>query len=269
MSGMWIYWSSRHSVAEGTMGDLAPDRAGRRCIKFFLQWCERFSISAFNERTDRCATGRMSLTPAGIYAECRLYRVWRCIGSIIIGMPDMQASTRIFLSTANKLQFFFASLLMQTTLVFFLIYGAVKGQWDWAGLLTTLGMTVLVFAFSGMFWVDTSELLVDDTGLSRKIAGRVLMQVPWTGIKTIREKCRNVPGARDDWPQIIIQVIPGFRRGVVLRLRRMLVITDKVEGFDELIEILNARIQQYSIQVEISSGGMLRAGRKLLGTPER
>jgi hypothetical protein len=175
-------------------------------------------------------------------------------------MPEIPARVRSFLSTADKGLAYSLCGALAGIPVFFLIYAFVKGETEVTGLFISLFLSVAILAFGAMFFVDTSELHVSDIGLARRICGRVCMQIPWTGIKSIRETFR--PKARNG-PQIIIQITPIFRRGVVFHFRRMIVISDQIERFDELVEILNARINQYSIRVEINSNGVWTQRSKL------
>jgi hypothetical protein len=61
--------------------------------------------------------------------------------------------------------------------------------------------------------------------------------------------------------------MPCQRRDLILRFRRKIVVTDEIVGFNELLEILNARIHQYSIRVEINSNGIWSERSRLATTP--
>jgi hypothetical protein len=179
-------------------------------------------------------------------------------------MSEVQATTRSFVSTADKAMVYSFCGAFAVIPIFFLIYAVIRGETLTGGFLFFSFLPIGVLAIGAMFFVDTSELLISDTGLARRICGGVCMQIPWTDIKGIRETFRTK--ARNG-PQIIIQVVPNFRRDVVLRFRRILVISDQIEAFDELVEILNARIHQYSIRVEVNSNGIWRQRSKLSATP--
>ena len=169
-----------------------------------------------------------------------------------------------FSSTADKTVAFSICGALAAIPFFSVILVLVKGEPVTGGFLLYLSLSLVFFVFGAFFFVDTSALLVGDIGLAREIGGRVCMQIPWTGIKRVREIFR--PKARNG-PQIIIQVIPTSRQGVVLRLRRALVFSDQFEGFNELIEIVNAKIEQHSIRVEVSANGSWRRRSKLTSTP--
>jgi hypothetical protein len=179
-------------------------------------------------------------------------------------MPETTAVPQSFKSTADKpvAYFFFAA--FAAVPIFFLLYAVFKGETLTGGFLIFSSLPLGILAFGVIYFLDTSDLLVSETGLARRICGDVRMQIPWADIQSMREifrtKVRN-------GPQVIIQVIPKFRRGMLIRYRRMFVISDQFESFDELVEILNDRIAQHSIRVEISSNGVWRQQSKLVATP--
>ena len=179
-------------------------------------------------------------------------------------MPETKIASQSFRSKADKAVVYFFISVFAVVPVFSLIYVLLKGETLTTGFLIYSFLPVGVLAIGVNFFLDTSELLVDETGLARRIYGGVVMQIPWTDIQRIRESFRTK--ARNG-PQVIIQVTPKFRRGLLLRYRRMLVISDQIESFDELIEILNERISRHSIRVEISSNGVWRQQSKLVATP--
>jgi hypothetical protein len=171
---------------------------------------------------------------------------------------------RGFVSTADKALVYSFYGAFAAIPIFLLTYAVVKGETLTVGFLFFTSLSIAVLAGAAIFFVDTSELLVSDSGLARKICGVVCMQIPWADIKRIREIFRTK--ARNG-PQIVIQVIPDSRRDVVLRVRRKIVMSDQIVAFDELVEVLNARIHQYSIRVEVNSNGIWTQRSKLTATP--
>jgi hypothetical protein len=179
-------------------------------------------------------------------------------------MAETKTISQSFKSTADKAVMYFLLGAYAAIPLFLLVYVEFKGEKLTTGFLIFSVLPIGILAIGVTFFVDTSELLIGEFGLARRIYGGVCMPIPWTDIQSVREIFRkNVRNG----PQVIIQVIPRFRRGILLRFRRMLVISDQIEGFDELIEILNARIAQHSIRVEISSNGVWRQHSKLVATP--
>jgi hypothetical protein len=170
-----------------------------------------------------------------------------------------------FISTADKGMTFAIVGALLGVMLFFPILAVAKGERLSGGILVFPLLATGVLAFAAMYYVDTAQLLVDDMGLGREICGSVCMQIPWTGIKSIRQIFR--PTVRNG-PQIIIQVIPHFRRGMLLRLRRALVISEQFEQFDELLAIFNARISEYAIQVETNSNGLWRRCSELVAAKD-
>ena len=123
-----------------------------------------------------------------------------------------------------------------------------------------------VFSFGATYFFDTSELLLDDTGIARRIFGRVCMPITWIGIKVIREQLlvnQRYGG------EIRIDILPNTPSDFALRFRRTIKLSEQVENFDELVDILNQKIKQYSIRVEVCSKGFWRSRSELVATPER
>jgi hypothetical protein len=176
---------------------------------------------------------------------------------------EMWAKARSFVSTTDKTTAISICGVLAAIPCFSLILVLFKGEPVTGGFLVYSSLSLVFLVFGLFFYVDTSELLVADVGLARRIGDRICMQIAWNQIRCVRETFR--PKARNG-SQIIIQVIPKFRRSAMLRLRRILVISEQFENFNELIEIINAKIEQHSIRVEVSSNGQWAQRSKLRTT---
>ena len=145
--------------------------------------------------------------------------------------------------------------------VLILVYADIKGEMQFGGFLAGLFVSLGFVFFGATYFIDTSELLLDDTGIRRKIFGRTRMEVPWTGIKVIREqflKNQKYGG------EIRIDILPAELRGIALRFRRTIKFSEEMESFDQLVHLLNARAEQYSIRIEVARQGIWRAESTLL-----
>ena len=160
---------------------------------------------------------------------------------------------RSFACTEDRMIGFSLGAALAAIPFFSLIFVFIKGEEMSTGFLVYCSMFVVFVVFLAFFFIDTTDLLVNETGVARRIGGRVCMQVPWSQIQQVREILR--PKVRNA-PQIVIQVIPTVRRGALLRFRRMIVISEQFEHFNDLVEILNTKITQRSIQVEVNSNGI-------------
>jgi hypothetical protein len=180
-------------------------------------------------------------------------------------VSKVQLSAKSFASTADKPLTFSVLGIFAILPLVFLLAAAVQGPLPWGGVTAPLVLSVAFFSFLAMSIMDSSELLLDETGLSRKIGGRVCMQIPWTGIRGIRETFQMTKRGE---PRIYIEVIPVERLGLALRLRRSLVTSDEIEDFDDLVAILNEQVKQCSIQVQIRTNGILKQRSQLLATWE-
>ena len=177
----------------------------------------------------------------------------------------VQQSAKSFLSTADKPVTF--SILGAFVIVpgLFVLGAAMQGPLPWGGVATFLFFSVFFSIFLAMFIMDSSELLLDETGLSRKIYGRVCMQIPWIGIISIRETFQITKRGEH---RIWIEVIPDKRADLALRLRRSIVTSDQIESFDDLIAMLNERVNQYSIRVDVRTKGIWKQRSQLLANWE-
>ncbi len=133
---------------------------------------------------------------------------------------------------------------------FVLIYAAIKGEMQLGGGLVCSFLLLGYFVFGATYFIDTSELVLDNTGIRRKMFGRMCMPIAWTRIKGIREQFlmnQRYGG------EIRIDILPTSPCDIALRFRRTIKFTEQVERFDELIDLLNQRIKQYAIPVEVCS----------------
>jgi hypothetical protein len=180
-------------------------------------------------------------------------------------VSKMQLTSKSFLSTADKPLTFSVLGIFALLPLTFLLASAIQGPVSWGVVVTWLFFSVFFLIFMMVFFMDSSELLLDENGLARKISGRVCMQIPWTGIRSIRETFQLTRrGERRIW----IHVIPKKRLGLALRLRRAIVTSDQIERFDELVAIVNERVAQYSIPVRVRTNGIWKQRPRLLATWE-
>jgi hypothetical protein len=178
----------------------------------------------------------------------------------------MAAATTSFCSTADKSIFYTISGALAGIPAFVLIYAEIKGEMQLGGGLACSFLLLGYLVLGATYFLDTSELILDDMGIRRKIFGRMCMPITWRGIKVIREQFlmnQRVGG------EIRIDILPNTPRDFSLRLRKTIKFSEQVEKFDELIDILNQRITQYSIPVEVCSNGIWRPRSELVATPER
>lgn len=178
----------------------------------------------------------------------------------------MPTPTRTFRSTADKGMFYSICGALVVAPMLLVAHAASHGKMQLGGVVFFLTCSLGYFYFCVMFFVDSSELIIDDAGLARRILGRVCMQTSWTGIKVIRE--RFLINQRYGG-EIRIDVLPKKIHGMTLCLRRTIKFSDQTESFDELIHILNQRIKEYSIRIEVCSKGIWRSRSELVATPER
>jgi hypothetical protein len=161
-----------------------------------------------------------------------------------------------FPSTVDRGVAFFICGAIECVLLFFLTYAVAKGQLT-LSVLIVFGALLSFFAVIHlMLLIYTSELLVSESGIARKFLGRSCLRIPWDGIRCIRERFVSSPKGS----VTTLQIIPSSRSSWDIRF------SDRIERFDELVEILNVRIQRHSIRVEINSTGLWQRRPQLVKT---
>jgi hypothetical protein len=141
-----------------------------------------------------------------------------------------------------------------------LICAAVQRQLMPLGCIMSLILAAFWLLVAGMQFADTTDLLTDETGLARTIRGSVIARTPWSGVKCIRESFRNSKNGA----KIVVRVVPMIKTGLFLRLRREIVFSHEVYGFEDLLDTLNGKIAQHGICVEIKSAGIWRRSASLV-----
>ena len=178
----------------------------------------------------------------------------------------MSAATTSFSSTADKSMFYSICGALAGIPVSVLIYAGIKGEMQLGGFLAGSFVSLGFVFFGAMYFLDTSELLLDEAGIKRNIAGRLCMPIAWSGIKVIREQFM---ANKNRGGEIRIDILPDVPGDFALRLRRTIKFSEQVENFDQLVAILNEKISQHSIRVEVCSKGVWRARAELSAIPER
>jgi len=175
----------------------------------------------------------------------------------------MSAVTTSFRSTAARVMVFTIFGLLGGLPAFVLIYAGFNGEMQLGGFIAGSLLALNFVFFASMFFLDTSELILDDNGIARKILGRVCMPIPWRGIKVIREQflVNQRRGGK-----IRIDILPAAASDFALRIT--IKFSEQVEDFDQLIDILNRRIKQHSIRVEVLSNGLWKPRSELVATVE-
>lgn len=165
----------------------------------------------------------------------------------------MSAPTRTFQNTADRALFYSICGALVAAPLLIVAHAASQGKMQLGGSIFFLTCSLCYCYFGVMFFVDSSDLLINEAGISRRILGRVCTQTPWSGIKVIRE--RFIANQKYGG-EIRIDVLPKTLHGLALRFRRTIKFSEQIESFDELIEILNAKAEQYAIRIEIASNGI-------------
>ena len=160
----------------------------------------------------------------------------------------------------------FAKLMMGVSFIAFLGAAAIyKNQMD---------RTFFIFIWSALWWyfiigmsffLSTTELIVSDAGLARKIFGRTYERIRWGDAKLVREHSKYSRSDETSYCHIEIhrRAFPLFKFKLE---RKMRLSQEGASGFDELVDLLNKYITMHAIRVEIYRSGQWEPSRRLVTT---
>ena len=113
--------------------------------------------------------------------------------------------------------------------------------------------------------IITSDVLIDDIGVSRKLFGWVIQRIQWNELKLIREYSGYVPNSEETlrFVRLVPKKLPLFK----FRLCEPMLISDRVDRFEELIATLNKYIAAYRPSIEIKVNGEWQPAPQLVTSP--
>jgi hypothetical protein len=146
---------------------------------------------------------------------------------------------------------------------FFLIVAATHNQMQTGGFVAFWCLLWWFLTMEVIFAIDTSELLVSENGMARKILGLICQRVKWTEVTCIRQSFVETRRGT----VVVVRVISASYPRWQFRLRGQIMVSHKFERFDELIDFLNQKIFTHQILVEINKGGSRERQPRLLPPP--
>jgi hypothetical protein len=176
----------------------------------------------------------------------------------------MQGDFKSFRDSSGMWKFFSIYGAFATVLTFALVRLSVsQGQLDMPFFIAGWCLLSWYVIVGMVFLIDTSELLVDEEQIARRIFGAICQRMRWATITLIRETYVKTPKGTG----VVLHILPGRYPFWRFRLRGVLRISDKSKPFEELIDILNQRILTHQIPVEIIRDGMRERRPRLLPPP--
>lgn len=110
--------------------------------------------------------------------------------------------------------------------------------------------SIFILLITWLLITSRSDLLIDDRGISRAIFGWTWQTIEWRNTKVVR----SFPASRrDGCTSRTFAVHPLTRTGLSLTLKGIMVFNERLDGFPELLDLLNKYISLNSIRVETST----------------
>jgi len=130
------------------------------------------------------------------------------------------------------------------------------------------GFAIFLWSFSWWFLIigtvytlNSLDLLVNDSGLARIVFGKPCQRLAWDEIRMIREYSQT--SRADAQIRRYLRIYPRQSSFLKFRLIRTMLISEKIDGFDELINVMNDYITRHSIRIETSADGLWKPRDKL------
>ena len=173
--------------------------------------------------------------------------------------------SKSFRSDGDRIKYYASLFFMLTLFGSMLALGIARKDLP-PGILAMLLLFLSFYTLSGIwYFLTTAELLVDEEGLRRKLFGRVYGRIYWRDVESIREGSNLLRKQTVTFVRIVPKRAPLWS----LRLSGSISMNDQMEGFDELIEILNRYISVHLLKVEINTQGVWQRRQRLLTSLER
>jgi hypothetical protein len=141
-----------------------------------------------------------------------------------------------------------------------------KGQFSriifivaWSGLWAT-------FIAGTYYALTTADVLIESAQITRRVRGWISQRISWGDVRLIRAYSAYIPADRE-----IRQFIQIFSRKPSFwkfQVSGPMLISDKVECFDELLTVLNEQISTNLIKVEVKVNGVWERRQRLVAILE-
>jgi hypothetical protein len=173
--------------------------------------------------------------------------------------------TQSFRPDRDRVKFYLALLFMLSLFGGMLGLGIVRKDLP-PGILAMVLSFLSFYTLSGVaYLLTTAELLLDEEGLSRKLFGRVYGRIYWRDVQCIQETSNLVRKQTVTVIRIIPKPVPFWS----FRLSGSISMGDQMDGFAELIEILNHYISVHLLRVEIRTDGVWQRRQQLSTSLEK
>lgn len=161
-------------------------------------------------------------------------------------------SVKTFRYKGRRWKFFAGYSVLVLTCAGILVYATSRHQ---------LSLTIFAVFFGSLCWlaligwiyaISSAEVLVDDVGISRRLFERICQHIKWNDVKCVRES--RVTNSRVS--VTAIRIISKSHKFWNFDVTKTMTISERFEGFERLVDILNEHVEVNGIRVEVQSNGI-------------
>jgi hypothetical protein len=143
--------------------------------------------------------------------------------------------------------------------VWMLVSAAVRDALTFQLLIMNASLFCLLLIPGYLYVMSSAEVLVDDTGISRRLFGRICQHIRWNDVKCIRESRVTNPRVS----ATVIHIISNSHQFWNFDAATTMIISERLDGFEKLVDILNERVVVSAIPVEVQLNSIWERRSKL------
>ena len=151
----------------------------------------------------------------------------------------------------NRTRFHFALSIGASVFIFFGFIAHIRGQFTTTVFLYLWACLWWYLVWWTLFMLNNADVAIDDVGLCRVLFGRNCQRMNWSQIENVREY--SLFSRADKKMLIFIQLIPKSPSFFEFRLCRKMILSEKVDRFNELISALNVHLSRFPAKIEVKT----------------
>jgi hypothetical protein len=122
------------------------------------------------------------------------------------------------------------------------------------------------FLVGGMYRaIVTSDVLITDSGVSRVLFGIAIQKIQWDELILIREYSGYV--SRSEETLRFVRLVPRRYPFLTFRVCEPMLISDRIDNFEDLIAALNKYVSIYQPTIELNINGGWKPAKQLVNSP--
>ncbi len=162
---------------------------------------------------------------------------------------------------SDKKRFFVALSISASMIAFIAVLAVLRHQFDRNVFLLVWSGSWLYAMWLAMFVMNNGDILVDAEGLSRVIFGKALRKIRWAQIHVVREY--ELFSKSDQRDLRCLQIIPEKGSSYTWQLYEKMIVTEKLDRFDDFVAMLNDHLEGFHIRIEAKTNSQWEARDRL------